>query len=183
MACLPLSARPFPFPGVDYNSFFLAGVLGMASFGIASNSSWSFFMDRDNGIFYEMLTYPMSRSEYLLGKVAFNLFIALAQAAITLLLGSWLLDIHLRYDLFPILFVAIIVGTSGWFFFYTIFASAHSPQRHLQRSYFRPLLRFPAGQLALLSDRSAPAGFPHRRPRQSHHLGSRPAPLRHHRFR
>jgi ABC-type multidrug transport system permease subunit len=53
--------------GLDYNAFFLAGVLGMASFGIASNTAWSFFMDRDNGIFYEMLTYPLSRSEYLIG--------------------------------------------------------------------------------------------------------------------
>ena len=66
--------------GVDYNAFFLAGVLGMASFGIASNTSWSFFLDRDNGIFYEMLTYPMSRSQYLLGKVLFNVAVALVQA-------------------------------------------------------------------------------------------------------
>jgi len=36
----------------DYHAFFLAGVLGMAGFGIASNTAWSFFMDRDNGIFY-----------------------------------------------------------------------------------------------------------------------------------
>src|SRR2546425_607714 len=50
---------PFAAAGVDYNAFFLAGVLGMASFGIASNTSWSFFLDRDNGIFYEMLTYPL----------------------------------------------------------------------------------------------------------------------------
>ncbi len=113
---------PVSIPGVDYNSFFLAGVLGMASFGIASNSSWSFFMDRDNGIFFEMLTYPMRRSEYLLGKVAFNLFIALSQADITLALGAWLLKIRLRFDLFPLLFVTILVGTAGWFFFYTIFA-------------------------------------------------------------
>src|ERR1700740_1773208 len=70
-------------PGVTYNSFFLAGVLGMASFGIASNSSWSFFMDRDNGIFYEMLTYPMTRSEYFLGKVLFNVGVALVQALLT----------------------------------------------------------------------------------------------------
>jgi hypothetical protein len=42
--------------GVAYNAFFLAGVLAMASFGIAANTSWSFFLDRDNGIFYEMLT-------------------------------------------------------------------------------------------------------------------------------
>jgi ABC-2 type transport system permease protein len=113
---------PASIPGADYNSFFLAGVLGMASFGIASNSSWSFFMDRDNGIFYEMLTYPMSRTDYLFGKVAFNLLIALAQGMITLALGAWLLHIRLRVDLFPILFAAIVVGTSGWFFFYTIFA-------------------------------------------------------------
>jgi ABC-2 type transport system permease protein len=109
-------------PGIDYNSFFLAGVLGMASFGIASNSSWSFFMDRDNGIFYEMLTYPMSRSEYLLGKVIFNIFIAIVQATITLVLGTLLLGIHLRDDLLPFLFITVAVGTAGWFFFYTIFA-------------------------------------------------------------
>ncbi len=69
--------------GMDYNSFFLAGVLGMASFGIAANTSWSFFMDRDNGIFYEMLTYPLSRAQYLLGKVVFNVMIAAAQATVT----------------------------------------------------------------------------------------------------
>jgi len=41
--------------GIDYNALLLAGVLAMASFAIALNTSWSFFMDRDNGIFYEML--------------------------------------------------------------------------------------------------------------------------------
>src|SRR5256885_10631388 len=65
---------------VNYNEFFLAGILAMASFAIASNTSWSFFLDRDNGIFYEMLTYPMSRSEYLLGKVIFNVLISIGQA-------------------------------------------------------------------------------------------------------
>lgn len=58
--------------GAGYSDFFLAGVLGMASFGIASNTAWSLFMDRDNGIFYEMLTYPLSRAAYLVGKVLFN---------------------------------------------------------------------------------------------------------------
>jgi len=59
---------PLASQGVDYNAFFLASVLGMASFGIASNTSWSFFLDRDNGIFFEMLTYPLSRSAYMLGQ-------------------------------------------------------------------------------------------------------------------
>lgn len=107
---------------VDYNAFFLAGVLSMASFGIASNTSWSFFLDRDNGIFYEMLTYPMSRSQYLLGKVLFNVAVAVLQAAITVLLAAALLDVPLRSADWPLLAVATIVGTAGWFFFYAVFA-------------------------------------------------------------
>ena len=108
--------------GVDYNAFFLAGVLGMASFGIASNTSWSFFLDRDNGIFYEMLTYPISRSQYLLGKVLFNIVIALVQSVITVALAAALLGVGVRFDRIPLLLVATAVGTAGWFFFYAIFA-------------------------------------------------------------
>jgi ABC-2 type transport system permease protein len=108
--------------GVDYNAFFLAGVLAMASFGIAANTSWSFFLDRDNGIFYEMLTYPMSRSQYLLGKVLFNVFVAVLQSAITVLLAAMLLGVPLRVTAWPLLALGMIVGTAGWFFFYAIFA-------------------------------------------------------------
>lgn len=107
---------------VDYNSFFLASVLGMASFGIASNTAWGFFMDRDNGIFYEMLTYPLSRAHYLLGKVLFNLLLALAQALITVGLAWLVLDVRIQARLLPLLFLGVVVGTAGWFFFYAIFA-------------------------------------------------------------
>src|SRR6188508_1367174 len=108
--------------GVDYNAFFLAGVLGMASFGIASNTAWSLFMDRDNGIFYEMLTYPLSRAAYLIGKVLFNGLIALVQALVTVVLAAVLLDVHVRWAGLPLLVVAVAIGTAGWFFFYAIFA-------------------------------------------------------------
>jgi ABC-2 type transport system permease protein len=111
-----------PHLDVDYNAFFLGGVLGMASFGIAANTAWSFFMDRDNGIFYEMLTYPLSRAAYLLGKVLFNVLIATAQALVTVVLAWLLLDVPLRFDLMPLLVAAVIIGTAGWFFFYAIFA-------------------------------------------------------------
>jgi ABC-type multidrug transport system permease subunit len=116
----------FGFTGipVDYNAFFLAGVLGMAGFGIAANTAWSFFMDRDNGIFYEMLTYPMSRAEYLVGKVLFNVAIALLQAAVTVFLAAAVLGVALRPEGFPLLLAAVVVGTAGWFFFYAIFALA-----------------------------------------------------------
>jgi ABC-2 type transport system permease protein len=108
--------------GVDYNSFFLASVLGMASFGIASNTSWSFFLDRDNGIFFEMLTYPLSRSTYMLGKVLFTLLVSLGQTIITVALAGALFHIHLRWERMPLVFLAMIAGTAGWFFFYSIFA-------------------------------------------------------------
>ena len=107
---------------VSYNAFFLAGVLSMASFGIASNTAWSFFLDRDNGIFYEMLTYPMSRSQYLLGKVSFNVLVGVLQSAITVGLAAVILGVPLRAAGWPLLALGMIVGTAGWFFFYAIFA-------------------------------------------------------------
>lgn len=108
--------------GVDYNAFFLASVLGMASFGIASNTSWSFFLDRDNGIFFEMLTYPLSRTAYMLGKVLFTLLVSVVQTIITLALAAALFHIPLRWERMPLVFLAMIAGTAGWFFFYSIFA-------------------------------------------------------------
>jgi len=112
----------FSLLGVDYHAFFLAGVLGMASFGIASNTAWSFFLDRDNGIFYEMLTYPLSRSEYLAAKVLFNVFVAVLQALITITLAALFLGVSIRLELLPLLVLGVMGGTAGWFFFYAIFA-------------------------------------------------------------
>ena len=114
-------------PGMDYNAFFLGSVLAMASFGIAANTSWSFFLDRDNGIFFEMLTYPISRSEYLLGKVIVNVVIAVLQAVLALALGSLLFGIRMEWARVPLLFAGMAIGTAGWFFFYAIFALKTRP--------------------------------------------------------
>jgi len=108
--------------GADYSAFFLAGVLAMASFGIAANTAWGFFVDRDNGIFFEMLTYPLSRAEYLLGKVLFNVLLSLAQAALTLALAQLVLGIRIDLRLLPLIALGSGGGTAGWFFFYSIFA-------------------------------------------------------------
>src|SRR5713226_3691015 len=113
---------PSAVAGASYNAFFLAGVLGMASFGIASNTAWSFFLDRDNGIFFEMLTYALSRAQYLLGKVLFNVLVALIQAAITVGLGHYLLRIPVRANGLALLVLGVAGGTAGWFFFYAVFA-------------------------------------------------------------
>ncbi len=111
-----------PLMGVSYNDFFLPGVLGMAGFVIASNAAWSFFLDRDNGIFYEMLTYPLSRAEFLLGKVLINVVLALAQSVITVGLGWFLIGVRIPLARLPLLVLAVAAGSAGWSFFYAIFA-------------------------------------------------------------
>ncbi len=113
---------PLPAEHVSYNAFFLASVLAMASFGIASNTSWSFFLDRDNGIFFEMLTYPLSRSAYMVGKALFTLLVSVVQTGITVALAAALLKIPVRWERLPVVLVAMIVGTAAWFFFYAVFA-------------------------------------------------------------
>lgn len=112
----------FSVPGVDYNAFFLGGVLGMAGFGIAANSSWGFFMDRDNGVFFEMLTYPLSRAQFLFGKALFNLGIVAVQAGLTVALAALALGVPIRWDLLPLLVLVVLGGAAGWFYFYAIFA-------------------------------------------------------------
>ena len=107
---------------VSYNAFFLAGVLAMACFGIGINTSYGFFVDRDNGIFYEFLTYPMTRGQFLLGKIVFNAILSLTQGVITLTLGTLLLGIPLRFDLAFLALAGIVLGVAGWFFFLASFA-------------------------------------------------------------
>ncbi len=107
---------------IDYNSFFLAGVLSMSGFGIAINTSYGFFMDRDNGIFYEFLTYPMTRGEFLLGKIFFSGCLTTIQATLTVLLGVVVLKIRIHFDLVLILLLINMLFTAGWFFFLSIFA-------------------------------------------------------------
>ncbi len=107
---------------LEYNAFFLAGVLSMAGFGIAINTAYGFFVDRDNGMFYEFLTYPMTRAEFLIGKIVFNCLLALLQAGFTIGIGAVVLDLTIRWELIGLVGLAQVLGTAGWFFFLTTFA-------------------------------------------------------------
>ncbi len=101
---------------IRYNEFFLAGVLAMTCFGNAINQSYGFFIDRDNGIFYEHLTYPLTRGEFLLGKILFQGIMSLVQSALLLLCANQLLEVSIRVEFLPIILLGVIVGTAGWFF-------------------------------------------------------------------
>jgi len=108
--------------GLDYNAFFLAGCLGLGSFAIPSNTAWSFFMDRDNGIFYEMLTYPMTRAQYLFGRMLFTVSLALAQAALTLAAARFLLHVPILGSRAWLLVPMLVLGPSAWFYLYAALA-------------------------------------------------------------
>jgi len=107
---------------LSYVSFFLAGVLTMTSFGGAMGAAWGFFTDRDNGIFYEFLTYPMGRGQFLVGKILFNSLVSMGRALLAVLAAMAALHVAVRVDLLPALLAGIVIGTAGWFFFILIFA-------------------------------------------------------------
>ncbi len=107
---------------IRYNEFFLASVLAMACFGSAINQSYGFFVDRDNGIFYEFLTYPMTRGQLMLGKILYQGVMSLLQLALVLLAATLLLGARIRMEFIPLAAVGMLAGISGWFFFLAIFA-------------------------------------------------------------
>lgn len=108
--------------GVDYAAFFLPGVLAMATFGIAMNTSYGFFLDRDSGIFYELLTYPVSRRDFVLGKILFNILLGVAGSLLAICLGVYLLGIRMDQASLSLCLLAVVISTAGWFFFFTYFA-------------------------------------------------------------
>ncbi|MEX2299803.1 MAG: ABC transporter permease [Bryobacterales bacterium] len=107
---------------VEYNEFFLGGVLAMASFGVAMNTTWSWFMDRDTGMFYETLTYPMTRQQHLLGKGLFNVLLGIVEGALVVGGAALFLGMEPLWARLPLLALAMTVGTAGWFFFFSTLA-------------------------------------------------------------
>jgi ABC-2 type transport system permease protein len=107
---------------IDYVAFLLPGVLAMTCFGVAMNTSWGFFMDKDSGIFYELLTYPITREQLLIGKICFNVLLALTGALMVVLVAVFGLGVRINLAMLPLTFLTIAITTAGWFFFFSIFA-------------------------------------------------------------
>lgn len=107
---------------LGYTAFLLPGVLAMVTFTIAMNTSWGFFMDKDSGIFDELLTYPITRHQLLIGKIAFNILLSLIGSCLVVALGMLALDVQIRRDLLPLTAAVVVAATAGWFFLFSIFA-------------------------------------------------------------
>jgi ABC-2 type transport system permease protein len=100
---------------VTYPEFLLPGVLGMVTFGIAVNTSWGFFTDKDSGIVFEMLTYPITRYQMILGKICFNLLLAAVGSALVVLLGTIAFHASIRWLGMPLVGLITLVSTAAWF--------------------------------------------------------------------
>src|SRR5687768_4852042 len=86
----------------SYTGFLVPGVLGMVTFSVAMNTAWGFFMDKDSGIFYELLTYPITRLQLLIGKISFNLLVALIGSMLSIIAGVVVMNASIRLDLLPL---------------------------------------------------------------------------------
>jgi ABC-2 type transport system permease protein len=107
---------------IGYTSFLLPGIIAMITFTVALNTSWGFFMDKDSGIFYELLTYPITRKQLLIGKICFNIMLSLTASSLTIGLGAVGMDVQVRWNLLPLTAAAVMVTTAGWFFLFSAFA-------------------------------------------------------------
>lgn len=107
---------------LSYTAFLLPGVIAMAAFSVAMNTAWGFFMDKDSGIFYELLTYPITRRQLLIGKGYFNILLGTVGALLAIALGVFGMGVRVRWGLMPLTIVTVTVTTAGWFFLLSIFA-------------------------------------------------------------
>jgi ABC-2 type transport system permease protein len=107
---------------LGYAAFLLPGVLAMTAFTVAMNTSWGFFMDRDSGIFYEILTYPITRRQFLIGKICFNMLLSVIGSLLAIAVGVLAMNVRVRWGLLPLTIGAIMLTTAGWFFLFSIVA-------------------------------------------------------------
>lgn len=114
----------FVFEGrvLSYTAFLLPGVIAMVGFTVALNAAWGFYMDKDSGIFHELLTYPITRAQLLIGKIGFNVLVALAGSAIVVALAVGALDVRVRWEWLAFVAAVIVVATAAWFFAFAVLA-------------------------------------------------------------
>jgi ABC-2 type transport system permease protein len=108
--------------GGSYSAFLLPGILVMAGQTLAVNSSWALFMDRDNGIFFEHLTYPLKRADFLGGRLLFNLEMGALQSVVLITAAIFVLRVPVGAARAAGLLVAALAAVPLWFF--ALFAAA-----------------------------------------------------------
>lgn len=96
---------------VKYIDFLVPGILGMALMQMAVFSVAFVFADyKEKGILKRLLATPMRPAQFVTAQVITRLIVALAQSAILLAVGVWLLHTHIYGSLLLVALIAILGG-------------------------------------------------------------------------
>ena len=68
------------------------------------------------------MTYLITRTQLLIGKISFNVLLAVIGSALSIILGEVALDAPVRWDLLPLTIAIVVLATAGWFFLFSVFA-------------------------------------------------------------
>jgi ABC-2 type transport system permease protein len=106
-------SRAIPTGQLDYMDFLTPGVLAQSALFMAIFYGINVIFERDLGIIHKLLVSPASRVALVLGKSIGGGLRALSQATIVYVV-AWLIGVHLRIELLPILGVAatVMVGAA-----------------------------------------------------------------------
>ncbi|MEK7637130.1 MAG: ABC transporter permease [Patescibacteria group bacterium] len=92
-----------------YIDFLVPGILGMALMQMAVFSVAFVFADyKEKGILKRLLATPMKPQQFVTAQVITRLIVALAQSAILLAVGVWLLHTHVYGSLWLVALIAIV---------------------------------------------------------------------------
>ncbi|CAN5838469.1 hypothetical protein BH20PSE1_BH20PSE1_07990 [soil metagenome] len=69
-----------------------------------------------------LLTYPITRPQFLIGKIGFSVLLSVIGSLLAIVLGVVALDIGIRWDLLPLTVVIVVAGTASWFFLFSMVA-------------------------------------------------------------
>ncbi len=122
---------------INYLDFFVIGAINISLITNAMVASTKMFLDKYMGLYDEMLSYPINRTDILLGKFIFNLLLSLTQAIIMLSFAKVISNsVNVDFlNVFKILCV-IALGSSTFFFIMIILALKLKTQDSFNTAYY-----------------------------------------------
>ncbi len=106
---------------VDYVLFLAPGVIAMGIISIAQSIDWTFRNERDWGMLEEILSWPVSRSTYILVKVLSTITLSLFQALLVLVIGLPVLEWGFFAANIPLILLSITLGSICFCFLFIPF--------------------------------------------------------------
>jgi ABC-2 type transport system permease protein len=106
---------------VDYVLFLAPGVIAMGIIYIAQSIDWTFRNERDWGMLEEILSWPVSRSVYILVKVLSTITLSLFQAFLVLVIGLPILEWEFFAANIPLILLSITLGSICFCFLFVPF--------------------------------------------------------------